>query len=58
MRRGLALKSAESSAPGAYLIVRFGIVEPKSWRELHRDQLFVNGEGKVLECPSLASESF
>ena len=42
--------------PGAWLIVRFGLYEPKSWRDLHRDQLVVNEEGDVLEVPSLASD--
>jgi len=41
--------------PGAHIIVRFFAHEPKSWRELHPDQLFINEEGQRVEAPSFAS---
>jgi hypothetical protein len=44
--------------PNACLIVRFGAHEPKSWRDLHPDQLFVNEDGKRLDVPSLASSLY
>lgn len=44
--------------PGAFLIVRFGLVEPASWRALHGDQLAVNENGETLQAPSLASDLF
>lgn len=44
--------------PGAYIIVRFGVHEPKSWRDLHEDQCFVNEDGDRQEVPSLASNLY
>jgi hypothetical protein len=44
--------------PGSLLVIRFGIVEPKSWRDLHAEELFVNDAGARLDSPSLASELF
>ena len=44
--------------PGAYIIVRFGVHEPKSWRDLHPEECFVTEDGKRLEVPSLASQLF
>ena len=44
--------------PEAFLFVRFGNNEPASWRELHPDELFVNEQGDVLACPSLASNLY
>jgi len=44
--------------PDAWLFVRFGNGEPASWRQIHRDQLFVTETGEVIECPSLASTRF
>lgn len=48
----------EKIDPGSLLIIRLGIVEPKTWRDLHKDELFVNDEGAVLDSPSLASDLF
>jgi hypothetical protein len=44
--------------PNAHLIVRFGVHEPKSWRDLHLDQCFVNEDGKRMDVPSLASSLY
>jgi len=44
--------------PGAKIIIRFGLVEPKSWRALHPEDLFVNDDGATMPCPSLASKSW
>lgn len=41
--------------PGAHFIVRYGPEEPRSWRELHQDELFITEDGQTLPCPSLAS---
>jgi len=48
----------EKIDPGSLLIIRLGIVEPKTWRDLHKDELFVNDEGAVIDSPSLASDLF
>ena len=45
-------------APDARFIVRFGLVEPPSWRDARPDQLFVTETGKTLEVPSLASDAW
>ena len=39
-------------------IVRFGLHEPDSWRQLHPDDLVVTEDGKRLPVPSLASEAY
>lgn len=44
--------------PAPYVIVRFGLHEPASWRKLHPDELVVTEEGKRLEVPSLASQAY
>jgi hypothetical protein len=44
--------------PDANIIIRFGPGEPKSWRDLHEDQLFVTECGDMLPTPSLASELY
>lgn len=44
--------------PNAYIIVRFGVHEPKSWRDLHQDQCFINEEGQRMNVPSLASDLY
>ncbi len=44
--------------PEARFILRFDIREPRSWRTLHRDQLFVTEDGAVVEVPSLASDLY
>lgn len=44
--------------PNAYLIVRFGLNEPKSWRDLHPEECFVTEDGERLEVPSLASRLY
>jgi hypothetical protein len=44
--------------PEAFLIVRFSLHEPASWRELHPDELFVDEDGKQLPVPSLASTAY
>ncbi|MBI2192323.1 MAG: hypothetical protein HYU36_10095 [Planctomycetes bacterium] len=48
----------QAGQPGAFFIVRFGTYEPKSWRDLHPDQLVVTEEGERLEIPSLASDLY
>jgi len=48
----------DQGAPDARLIVRYGIMEPASWRKLHPDQLFVTEEGERLDVPSLASQAW
>lgn len=44
--------------PKAFLIVRFGLHEPASWRDLHPGELFVDEDGKAFPVPSLASEAY
>jgi hypothetical protein len=44
--------------PEAFLIVRFGLHEPASWRDLHPEELFVDEDGKQLPVPSLASAAY
>jgi len=44
--------------PDARLLLRFDIHEPRSWRALHRDQLFVTEDGATLDTPSLASDLY
>lgn len=44
--------------PNAWLLLRSSPDEPRSWRKLHPDELFVNDLGERLECPSLASDLF
>ena len=48
----------EKGDPDAHFIVRFGVHEPKSWRDLHEDQCFVTEDGKRLETPSMASQLY
>ena len=45
-----------SGDPDALFIIRFGLYEPKSWRDLHSDELFVNENNEQMGVPSLASE--
>jgi hypothetical protein len=44
--------------PGAWILVRFGTREPRSWRTAHPEELFVTEEGRRLPVPSLASAAF
>jgi len=44
--------------PEATIIVRFGLHEPASWRDLHPDELFVTEDGTRLPVPSLASKTY
>jgi hypothetical protein len=44
--------------PHARVLIRMSHHEPRSWNRLHADQLFVTDEGKVLDCPSLASDLY
>jgi len=44
--------------PDTHLLVRFGPHEPRTWRDLHRDELFVNERGEVQATPSLASQRY
>lgn len=44
--------------PEAFLIVRFGLHEPASWRDLNPEELFVDEDGKQLPVPSLASAAY
>jgi hypothetical protein len=44
--------------PGAYILLRSGPDEPKSWRNLYPEELFVNDEGVRMAVPSLASDLF
>jgi hypothetical protein len=44
--------------PGAWIIVRFGTHEPKTWRDLHPDQQVVTETGEALPVPSLASDLY
>jgi len=60
-----SFKSIDESArlamagdPGAGFIIRFGLHEPKSWRELHPQDYFLTDEGTVGPAPSLASEAY
>jgi len=48
----------DQGAADAHLIVRYGLMEPASWRRLHPDQMFVTEEGERLDFPSLASEAW
>jgi hypothetical protein len=44
--------------PGAFLIVRFGLHEPKTWRDLHPEELVVTETGERLPVPSMASDLY
>jgi len=44
--------------PNAYIIVRFNAIEPSTWSKIHRQEMFVTEEGKLLDIPSLASDVF
>jgi len=44
--------------PDTHFILRYGPHEPKSWRDLHSDDLFVTETGKQMDSPSLASRAY
>jgi len=44
--------------PDAYIVVRFGMTEPKSWRDLHPEQYFLTEEDTRGPSPSLASDLY
>ncbi|MCC6860329.1 MAG: hypothetical protein IT158_17300 [Bryobacterales bacterium] len=44
--------------PDGYLIVRFGLWPPPSWRDAHPQEYFINEEGSPGPAPSLASDVF
>lgn len=44
--------------PDAWIFLRACPNEPRSWRDLNPDELFVNDEGKRLDTPSLASDLY
>lgn len=45
--------------PEAWIIVRFGLFEPDSWRQLHPEEMVVTETGERLAAvPSLASEVY
>jgi len=55
---GEQVELIDRGAPEAHLIVRFGLMEPASWRKLHPDQMFVTEEGERLDIPSMASQAW
>ncbi len=44
--------------PGAWMIIRFGTLEPESWRKLHPEELVLTETGERLNVPSLASDAY
>jgi len=44
--------------PDAWIMVRFRHSPPKSWRDLHPAEFFIDEEGIVHDTPSLASDLF
>jgi len=42
--------------PTAYFIMRFGTMEPDSWRKLHPQECFITDDGTITTTPSLASD--
>lgn len=44
--------------PNAYIIVRFGIHEPRSWSTANPQEMFVTEDGERLLVPSLASSRY
>ena len=44
--------------PEAWIFLRACPSEPRSWRDLNPDELFVNDEGQRLDTPSLASNLY
>lgn len=44
--------------PDAYIMIRFGIHEPASWKTLHPDEYFLAEDGSRQGAPSLASERY
>ncbi|HOF86622.1 MAG TPA: hypothetical protein PLZ36_00780 [Armatimonadota bacterium] len=53
-----AVETALKLDPGAYIIIRFGIMEPASWKTLHPEQYFVNDEGVAGIAPSMAADLY
>ena len=44
--------------PDTHFIVRYMPHEPKSWRDLHPDDLFLTETGQRMDTPSLASRAY
>jgi hypothetical protein len=44
--------------PKAWIIVRYALFAPASWRRLHEDQYFIADDGSHGRAPSLASELY
>jgi len=44
--------------PNARFIIRFMPMEPKDWRDVHPEELFVDETGELHQTPSLASQQY
>jgi hypothetical protein len=53
-----AVETALKLDPGAYIVIRFGLYEPNSWKKLHPEQYFVNDEGASGIAPSMAADNY
>ncbi len=44
--------------PEAWIIVRYALMPPDSWKQLHRGEYFIADDGSVGRVPSLASDTY
>jgi hypothetical protein len=53
-----AVELALKLDPGAYIVIRYGLYEPNSWKKLHPEQYFVTEDGAPGSAPSMAADNY